>query len=357
MNGKNGIAYPFAYIPPYIPIRAVGAEKRPDYLCFGCAQRMVKVKGDTGRAEHFRHLPDQAVRCLPDNSLHKMAQALIVQAFLTAIEKRTTYNCILEGYYGCCDDSTRVVDLALSGSGIALERSVIENTRSDLVIFKQSGEPRVIIEIVVTNDLSSSTRDKYLDQQIPVVKVMGLTFDTIDALQYEVQVTSWLNIDKSEHRACRERRERAEKEARERRQEARSLVKIRSTHAIHNLTPITHVGVDANLKEATRQVPLRWDTRNRLNRQARQLAQLGFRQSQSRPTLFSYDAGGRVVYADLDSTTVLKAWDCEGPALYSFRGPGCRECVLEEVQSQLTTHGVPWRRHFMDHQSHDHELG
>ena len=307
---------------------------------------MTKVKGTTGRAEHFRHLPGQEVLCLPDNSLHKMAQAVIVQAFLTAIETETPYNCILENYCQICHNQ-QSVDLAQIGSGIAAECSIIEGTRSDLVVFNPDGNPRVIIEIVVTHDLSVATERKYVEAQIPVIRLTELSFEKVESLQSEIRVVSWLNIDKSrECSSCKAKRE-----------EAKALVNIQLRRPAQRPVDITHVGLDANLNKAIRKIPLRRETRERLNRQAYQLAKLGFCQSTSRPTLFTLNAGGRQVYADLDSTTVLKAWECKGPALYSFNGPGCRECVLEEVQRQLDKYGVIWRRHFMDYDGHDHELG
>ena len=356
MDSRTKITYPFAYIPPFTPINAKGAERRSDYLCFGCDQRLVYVKGTTGRAEHFRHWHDQEVSCLPDSSLHRMAQALIVQAFSAAVEQGNPYKCVLEKYWRCHDGPISV-DLAGSGSTIASEQSVIEGTRSDLVVFKPDGTPRLIIEIVVTHDLETDTSQKYLTSQTPVVKVKDLTFETIHSLQSGISVKNWLNISKKQECPdCRDKRVQDEEKTLKRLAEVQSSIRISPIQSPPQITPITHVGVDGNLNKALRTAPLRSDTRRRLNRQAQQLSKLGFRQSQTRPTLFSLICGGWTIFADLDSTQVLFAWECEGPALYAFgnSNPKCRECLLEEVGNQLTQHGVEYRRHFMDNEGHNH---
>ena len=63
------------------------------------------------------------------------------------------------------------VNVASEGASIASERVVVKGTRSDLVVFQPDGSPRVIIEIVVTHDLESDTKQRYEETNYPVVTV------------------------------------------------------------------------------------------------------------------------------------------------------------------------------------------
>ena len=180
----------------------------------------------------------------------------------------------------------------------------------------------------------------------------GLTLDA-GALAYDA-----LNLARCLCAECKKReREEAERQRSEQepyREQAKRLVSLTKLKTLPKLQYITQVGLDHNLKHATRTAYLRFGTKQRINSQARQLASVGFLQSSTRPTLFEYKANGLQIFADLDSTSVLKAWERDAPALYSFRGPGCGECVLEEVQLQLSKHGILYDRHFEDPREHFH---
>ena len=72
-------------------------------------------------------------------------------------------------------------NLIPSGIEIKPEHSVIEKTRSDLIILKKDGYPHSIIEIVVTHDLDQSTRDAYLKSKIPIIKITP-TWDNLNII-------------------------------------------------------------------------------------------------------------------------------------------------------------------------------
>ena len=96
---------------------------------------------------------------------------------------------------------------------------------------------------------------------------------------------------------------------------------------------------------------LRRDTREILNRRARQVAQLGFYQTDKRATLFTARTGSWQTYVDFDSTDVMRIWevDCE-PAIYAFPENPLehRELLLAALSDKLTQAGVPHRRFFLD---------
>ena len=366
------IAYPVAYKLPYT-IFHIEEAYRGDYLCLQCNNRMVVHRGPTGKKrDHFQHYrrPDF---CDPDGALHKTAQALVIKAFLKAQEEGDEYNVEIS-QHKCCGKIT-TVNIAQEGSTIASERTVIRGTRSDLVILKESQDPRVIIEIVVTHDMSPETRDKYLKSGTPVITIKDIDWDTVSILNHKIWASSFINIEQkafcrdcyANHLQSEKRRRDAEQRRRqetaktlqvfnEKKEEAEKLVGLQRSPKHPRLKEITEVGIDGNLTNATRKTSLRPDTKARLNQQARDLASVGFIQQGSRPTLFVYKAGKRKIYADLDSTEVIIAWERKAPAIYSFRGPGCRECVIQEVQRKLKSFNIPSDRHFEDQEGHDHDL-
>ena len=64
---------------------------------------------------------------------------------------------------------------------------------------------------------------------------------------------------------------------------------------------------------------LRFDTRRMVNENARKLVGIGFEQRPSRPTLFNVRAEKWSIFADLDSTDVMRIWEVDcAPGLYAF---------------------------------------
>ena len=141
------------------------------------------------------------------------------------------------------------------------------------------------------------------------------------------------------------------------------LSATRATSRAHpNMRMLIHhfkaVGLPVTITQDRSCARLREETRLRIMANARRLIKLEFRQQERRPTLFLLQAGQRKIYADLDSTEVMRIWevDCE-PDLYSFPtegGSGCRECVLDGVGRIFDQNAIPYRRHFEDHIGHDH---
>ena len=85
---------------------------------------------------------------------------------------------------------------------------------------------------------------------------------------------------------------------------------------------------------------LRFDTRRVVNENAKKLVGIGFEQRTSRPTLFNARVEKWSIFADLDSTDVMRIWEVDcAPGLYAFpqdaKPPECRECVLEIVRTIL----------------------
>ncbi len=341
---KRSIRYPMAYRHPFDVTHIEDAERGNAYLCLGCHRDMVPRKGKI-KKHHFAHKagPEQ---CNPDNALHETAKAAICQGFLRALRKELGYP--IRILCDRCDDPIET-NVAVEGAGIATERSEILGTRSDLVITKEDGRsPRLIVEIVVHHDLESGTEERYRASEIPVIKVKP-SWETVDRLREEINSPETLNLRNPICRRCRD----AERRHRE-------WLKGTEDQIKDEIRPDR--GIQPKLERITKDRYgsfLRADTRERINRNARILAALGLGQQDSRPTLFKVQIDRWSIYADLDSTEVIKIWEVDCAAgLYAFPQdpdpPRCRECVLDIVRGILEENGVEIRRYLMDHGGHNH---
>ena len=93
------------------------------------------------------------------------------------------------------------MNVAVAGASIASERTVVQGTRSDLAIFQSDGSLRVIIEVVVTHDLESDTKQRYEEASYPVVTVEP-SWDTLPDLHQAVIGSRILNVKNNKRRYC-----------------------------------------------------------------------------------------------------------------------------------------------------------
>ena len=341
---KRGIQYPMAYRQPFDVTHIEDAERGNAYLCLGCHRDMVPRKGKIKR-HHFAHKagPEQ---CNPDNALHETAKAAICQGFLRALRKGLAYPIRIP----CdrCEDPFET-NVAIEGAGIATERSEVRGTRSDLVITKEDGRsPRLIVEIVVHHDLESGTEEMYRASEIPVIKVKP-SWETVDTLREEINSSETLNVSNPTCRRCRDKERRHGEWFKATEDQIKDVIR-------------PNQGIQPKLERIMKDRYgsfLRADTRGRVNRNARMLAVLGFRQQNSRPTLFKVQIDRWSIYADIDSTEVMRIWEVDCAAgLYAFpqdaEPPRCRECVLDIVRGIVEENGVEIRRYFMDYGEHNH---
>ena len=361
------IQYPVAYARPYEAVHIEDAQRRRPHFCFGCDREMVIRRGPI-RRPHFAHKAG-FVQCEKDNTLHEAAKAFICQGFLHAVATGGEY----QVGYPCERCKTPIsVNVATKDAIIASERTVVKGTRSDLAVFQPDGSLRVIIEIVVTHDLESDTKQRYEEANYPVVTVEP-SWDTLRALRQATIGSRILNIKTDEQRYCsdcRDTRKKRESQVRSweasethrrkvkqyhRRAQAsgtqprkmkqahrlawslaRSLVAGIRPHSgrIPPLTSVTHDKYGS---------PLNTQEQAQVMASAQKLAWLGFQQQMKHPTLFLYQAGRWEIFGDLDSGD-------SAPALYALRNgeKECKECLLEAVGEIFDQHRVPHRRRFED---------
>ena len=348
----QSISYPVAYLSPNKSVHIADARRGSPHYCFGCDREMVIKRGQV-RREHFAHKAG-LVDCDGFAALHNSAQAMICQGFRQAVVERSEY--LLAYPCSRCYSPIRA-DIAQGNPIIYSEKTIVEGTRSDLVVTKSDGvTKRVVIEIVVSHDVEPETRLKYESAGIPVVKIKP-TFETIRGLRFAAMGYETLNVTRNLCHTCVASEKNESEELKPIEEPALFAKQVTvgiqpSYRGERRIKPITHDKYGA---------PLRADTRRMVMMYARKLVKLGFQQemrpSRCSPTLFVYKAENWNIYADLDSTKVVRIWEvnCK-PAIYALgrNAKGCRECLLVEVSDILAANQVPCRRNSEDTDGHRH---
>ncbi len=208
------ILYPVAYARPHEAVHIEDARRGRPHFCFGCDREMV-IRHGRIRRPHFAHKAG-FVQCEKDNTLHEAAKAFIRQGFLHAVatggEYQVGYPC-----EGC--EAPISVNVAIESANIASEKTVVKGTRSDLIVFQPDGSPRIIIEVVVTHDLESDTKQRYEEANYPVVMVKP-SWETLPDLRRAAIGSRILNIKGDKHRYCNDCRNIQKKKAAARAEEA-----------------------------------------------------------------------------------------------------------------------------------------
>ena len=252
------------------------------------------------RQWHFAHKPPFERCADPDTALHDAAMAMIVRGFHDALGKQNEY------HLGCpCGECGKAVsrNVALPGTSVEMERSIVAGTRSDLVV-GQTGKAPVVIEVVVTHDLEQEAHEAYMQSEVPVLKVRP-TWDTVTELQSRVITADTLNVPPVQCAACREAEEvrrREEKRIRERAGSMLQRMDLRHQADSPNLpfVPWTHDKFGRPMFPHIRQY---------VYRNAIILTELGFAQAKDKPWVFWFRLNNDgVVFANFGSTDVVPIW-------------------------------------------------
>ena len=134
------------------------------------------------RAWHFAHKPPLSGCGDPDRALHEAAKALIVQGFTEAQTNNAEYRVGL-----ACRDCGGELSWNIAGPArsISVERTVVEGTRSDVVVDRGPKGP-LIIEVVVSHDLEATTKLRYKQAELPVFVVYPV-WSTVAGIQCGAQ--------------------------------------------------------------------------------------------------------------------------------------------------------------------------
>ena len=198
-TAKTNIRYPYALDVAGQVVNIYDAPKGKTYLCLACSAPMLVKRGDI-RQPHFSH--KKSIPCTdPNTALHKTAQALIIQSLDNARNNREEYSL----GYPCPDCGEKVpYNIAPAVTRVNPEETIVEGTRSDIVIYRDGRNP-IIVEVVVTHDLEPGTRQRYAESRISVFLIRP-TWDSLDELKLSVIADSTLNLQAKPCSACVERR-------------------------------------------------------------------------------------------------------------------------------------------------------
>ena len=256
------------------------------------------------RAWHFAHKPPTSGCADPDRALHETAKALVVQGLTDAQANGTEYRF----GFACrvCEESL-AWNIARPDTTIAVERSIVEGTRSDIVIDRGTKGP-LIVEVVVAHDIEEPTRARYENSGIPVF-IIYPEWDTVADLTRSVNAAALINVSAVRCSECQDALDRSLKE--------RSAAR---TWALSMLSGLQATPPDS-AASASPQIRL-WKSdkfgremysqvRREVHRSAAILRRLGFVQSAGKPWLFRFHLpeGCGVVFANFGSTEEVPLWE------------------------------------------------
>ncbi|MXX38308.1 MAG: hypothetical protein F4Z85_09650, partial [Gemmatimonadetes bacterium] len=151
------LTYPYATDEAGGIVHISDAEKIHSYYCTGCNKPMVCRQGKK-REWHFAHKAAQEV-CSWESVLHKQAKHLIEQSFKFAQKNRQPYFIHLS--CDTCENNYISGNIASGCSDVILEKSVVDNTRSDVVFIEKNSNRYLIVEVVVEHALEPETEARY----------------------------------------------------------------------------------------------------------------------------------------------------------------------------------------------------
>ena len=300
---KPGIRFPIAAKDDGRAVSIQDAESGVAYKCFGCEAPMMAKRGQQ-RAWHFAHKPPTSGCADPDQALHETAKALIVQGLTDAEANGTEYRV---GF--ACRACTKALswNIARPDTSIAVEQSIIEGTRSDIVIDRGPKGP-LIVEIVVTHDIEEPTRARYDSSGIPVF-VIYPEWDTIAELAWAVIADAVINVSSVRCRECQDAVDRTLRERSAARTWAQTMLSGLRTNASRQAgSPSPRIRAWQCDKFGREMYPR---VRREVHRNAAILRSMGFVQSGGKPWLFRFQLpnGCGVVFANFGSTEEIPLWE------------------------------------------------
>ena len=278
------------------------AESGVTYRCFGCEAPMMAKRGQQ-RAWHFAHKPPTSGCADPDRALHETAKALVVQGLTDAQANGTEYRV---GFACRVCAKALLWNIARPDTSIAVERSVVEGTRSDIVIDRGPKGP-LIVEVVVTHDIEEPTRARYEGSGIPVFMVKP-EWDTVAELEWAANAADVINVSAVRCRECQDTVDRALKERSAARTWAVSMLSgLRSAPSGPAGSATPQIRLWQRDKFGREMYPR---VRQEVHRNAAILHRMGFVQSGAKPWLFRFQLpnGCGVVFANFGSTEEVPLW-------------------------------------------------
>ena len=298
-----GISYPIADAGGGRAVAIEEARSGVSYTCFGCQAPMVAKQGSQ-RAWHFAHKPPLRGCDDPDRALHETAKAVIVQGFTDARNQNAEYH----AGFSCRDCEGELSwNIASPARSIAAERTVVEGTRSDVVVDRGPKGP-LIIEVVVSHDIEVATKLRYEQSELPVFVVYP-EWSTVAGLARAVIADVVINVPPMRCPGCQDTEDRRQRELSGAQGWAQSMLSgLQAAAAEPAASARPNVRRWQYDKFDREMYPRVW---RRVQRNAAILQRLGFVQTNEKPWLFRLQLpkGCGVVYANFGSTQEIALWE------------------------------------------------
>ena len=325
-------------------------------ICPSCESLLIAVNNEGIHVTpHFRH-SNPSVSC--EGYIHETAKVGLAQMLSDAIAEGQPVP--LNGHFRDCGHRFTAKNLLNGVTNISVERRIREPNIQPDILLENLGVPAKTIEVVDKHPPEVTVIAYARDKALPLAIVEVHTEDDLETLLagFPVQGAKVVvpvacptcEAEQQRRQEQQEEQQKLELWQKERREEAEQLVTgaVGPGRSKANLRRPETDRFGANLKH--------W-TKAAIMANARKLQALGFQQQEKRATLFLAELPGWKVYADLDSTEVIRIWEVGCiPALYAFpkgKGPvACRECLLEAVECRLGAFNLEYRRHFEDTEGH-----
>lgn len=331
-------------------VSEVPRGKAAGCVCICCGEAVQSKQGAV-RRWHFSHLPPGGAQCDPDLVLHTSAILAIKKGIERAIEGNASY--ALHWVCPVCGEGTSE-ELARSDTIVCKEKSVVERTRSDLIV--RLRDKTLIIEVVFTHEPSQQTLAAYQESGASVVIVRVKADEDVRRLETGIAPKEGHNYPSPPCRECEQKRVRAEE---------RKRVYLRVRSEIKEADGKMKERAEAFLRPSTGSTPrfkywkenrigyVHLEPRRAIHAFQRELLKLGFRQDNAdKPWLmrknFTFCSPPHpYVYVDYGEE---RGWvDVPMPTVYAFGKDSLLGYHLDHlahfVKSALADKGIPCHLH------------
>lgn len=347
---KPRIQYPIADNGDGFAVSIQDATSGVSYRCFGCREPMVARRG-AKRAWHFAHKPPLGECADPDGALHEAAKALIVQGFTAAQASSGEYRV---GF--ACKRCGKVVsgNIARPNRSIAVEQTVVENTRSDIAVYRLPEKAPLLIEVVVSHEIELATKQRYEAFGLPVFVVYP-EWSTITELAHGVLARDVINVPPL-CAVCREEAEHRQRELSEAAAWAKSMLRDLPTTSVPTGSPTPNIRRWSHDKFGRPMYP---QIRGAVQQNAVILRHMGFVQSKTKPWLFMLRLpdGAGVVYANFGSTNEVAIWEDTSALIHwqlEGRSVAEKEALVRRLLRRCRWMGAEVRVSFYDQHFDQH---
>ena len=221
--------YPVAFNSHQNLVAAVTAEKKQEFFCIECNQKMILRQGKM-RVEHFAHQSSTAV-CNAESALHKAGKAYIKQIIQDGIKEGKKI--ALKAHCKECRRLNEIDNFPIGWDSVEEEysfRMADRLIRPDIVVFKNNN-PSLLIEVVVSHlpeDEAIESLKKYLKEHgstelsLLVVEIKNWHNPLFNG---ELCIEGYIELSSNDCPYCKKETEQKEKE-RQAWQENQRIIKI-----------------------------------------------------------------------------------------------------------------------------------